>query len=72
MQGIDAGELNENTGASLDVDIHSFGEANWPGVWEIVDSVCRSGGTFTYPTVLSPDQGRTLWTRRAPGRTRVA
>jgi len=54
------------------VEIHTFKESTWPAVWAIVSAICNAGDTFTYPTDLSPEQGRAMWIRQSPGKTRVA
>ena len=56
----------------MGVEIRPITEADWPGLWPIIETVTRAGETYTYPLDMTEDQARALWTPPAPGGTLVA
>ena len=53
------------------MSIRPITEADWPGVWPIVEAVVREGETYAYPLDLGPDEAHDLWVERPPGLTVV-
>ena len=51
--------------------IRPMTEADWPRVWEFFDATVQAGETYAYPTDLTSEQARALWTMQPPGRTVV-
>ncbi|WP_292079317.1 MULTISPECIES: GNAT family N-acetyltransferase [Brevundimonas] len=56
----------------MGVEIRPITEADWPGLWPIIETVTRAGETYTYPLDMDEAQARVLWTLPAPGGTLVA
>ena len=56
----------------MSMEIRPITDADWPGVWPIVEAVTRAGETYTYPLDMTEAQARTMWTPSAPGGTLVA
>ena len=56
----------------MTVDIRPVTDADWPGLWPIIETVTRAGETYAYPLDMTEAQARVLWTPRAPGGTLVA
>ncbi|MFN7107126.1 MAG: GNAT family N-acetyltransferase [Brevundimonas sp.] len=54
------------------VEIRPITDADWPGLWPIIEAVTRAGETYTYPLDMAEAQARTMWTPPAPGGTLVA
>ena len=54
------------------VEIRPIIDADWPGLWPIIEAVTRAGETYTYPLDMTEAQVRTMWTPPAPGGTLVA
>ena len=44
---------------------------DWPQVWPFFDEIVQAGETYAYPTDLTSEQARELWTKEPPGRTVV-
>lgn len=42
--------------------IRPYTAADWPAVWAVLEPVFRAGDTYAYPTDLSSDAARALWT----------
>ena len=53
------------------MSIRPITEADWSGVWPIVEAVVREGETYAYPLDLGPDEAHDLWVERPPGLTVV-
>ena len=53
------------------MSIRPITEADWPGVWPIVEAVVREGETYAYPLDLGADEAHDLWVERPPGLTVV-
>ncbi|WP_328466000.1 GNAT family N-acetyltransferase [Streptomyces sp. NBC_00448] len=45
---------------------------DWAAIWPFLHRICAEGETFSYPTDITPEQGRAFWMLSAPGRTIVA
>jgi L-amino acid N-acyltransferase YncA len=45
--------------------------SDWPQVWAFFEEIVRDGETYAYPTDLTSEQARALWTMAAPGQTVV-
>ena len=56
----------------MGVEIRPITEADWPGLWPIIETVTRAGETYTYPLDMTEAQARAMWTSPAPGGTLVA
>lgn len=54
------------------MEIRPITDADWPGVWPIVEAVTRAGETYTYPLDMTEAQARAMWTPPTPGGTLVA
>ena len=54
------------------VEIRPITDADWPGLWPIIETVTRAGETYTYPLNMTEAQARTMWMPSAPGGTLVA
>ena len=54
------------------VEIRSITDADWPGLWPIIEAVTRAGETYTYPLDMTEAQAHAMWTPPAPGGTLVA
>ena len=44
---------------------------DWPQVWPFYDEIVQAGETYAYPTDLTSEQARALWTMPPPGQTVV-
>jgi len=44
---------------------------DWSQVWPFFDEIVRAGETYAYPTDLTSEQARALWTVAPPGQTVV-
>jgi L-amino acid N-acyltransferase YncA len=44
---------------------------DWPSIWSFFEPIVREGETYTYPTDLTSEAGRSLWMEPSPGRTVV-
>jgi L-amino acid N-acyltransferase YncA len=44
---------------------------DWPQVWAFFDQIVQAGETYAYPTDLTSEQARSLWTMTPPARTVV-
>ena len=55
-----------------EVNVRIATEADWPGIWLIVEAVVRAGETYTWPTDLSEPDARRLWMVAPPGLNLVA
>ena len=53
------------------MSIRPITEADWSGVWPIVEAVVREGETYAYPLDLGADEAHDLWVERPPGLTVV-
>ncbi len=51
--------------------IRSMTEADWPQVWPFFEEIVQAGETYAYPTDLTSEQARALWTMTPPGQTVV-
>ena len=56
----------------MSMEIRPIADADWPGLWPIIEAVTRAGETYTYPLDMTEAQARTMWTPSAPGGTLVA
>ncbi len=56
----------------MTVEIRPVTDADWPGLWPIIEAVTRAGETYTYPLDMTEAQARGLWAPPAPGGTLVA
>ncbi|TFW11172.1 GNAT family N-acetyltransferase [Brevundimonas intermedia] len=56
----------------MTVEIRPITDADWPGLWPIIEAVTRAGETYTYPLNMTEAQARTMWMPSAPGGTLVA
>ncbi|WP_428063416.1 N-acetyltransferase family protein [Brevundimonas sp.] len=56
----------------MTVEVRLVTDADWPGLWPIIEAVTRAGETYTYPLDMDEAQARDLWTPPAPGGTLVA
>jgi GNAT superfamily N-acetyltransferase len=56
----------------MSLEIRPITEADWPGLWPIIETVTRAGETYAYPLDMTEAQARVLWTPPAPGATLVA
>ncbi|MFN3878824.1 MAG: GNAT family N-acetyltransferase [Brevundimonas sp.] len=54
------------------VEIRPITDADWPGLWPIIEVVTRAGETYTYPLDMTEAQARAMWMPPAPGGTLVA
>jgi GNAT superfamily N-acetyltransferase len=45
--------------------------ADWPQVWPFFDDIVQAGETYAYPSDLTSESARELWTMRPPGQTVV-
>jgi GNAT superfamily N-acetyltransferase len=55
----------------MSVEIRPITDADWPGLWPIIEAVTRVGETYTYPLDMTEAQARTMWMPPAPGGTLV-
>ncbi len=46
-------------------------EEDWPSIWSFFEAIVREGETYTYPTDLTSEGGRSLWMEPPPGQTVV-
>jgi len=53
------------------VTIRSMEPEDWPQVWPFFDQIVQAGETYAYPTDLTSEQARALWTMAPPGQTVV-
>ena len=53
------------------MSIRPITEADWSGVWPIVEAVVREGETYAYPLDLGADEAHDLLVERPPGLTVV-
>lgn len=56
----------------MSVEIRPIADADWLGLWPIIEEVTRAGETYAYPLDMTEAQARTMWTPSAPGGTLVA
>jgi len=56
----------------MGLEIRPIADADWPGLWPIIEAVTRAGETYTYPLDMTEAQARIMWTPPAPGGTLVA
>ena len=56
----------------MSVEIRPIADADWLGLWPIIEEVTRAGETYAYPLDMTEAQARTMWTPSAPGGTMVA
>jgi len=56
----------------MTIDIRPLTDADWPGLWPIIEAVTRAGETYTYPRDLTEAAARAMWIPPAPGGTLVA
>jgi GNAT superfamily N-acetyltransferase len=54
------------------IEIRPITDADWPGLWPIIEAVTRAGETYTYLLDMTEAQARAIWTPPAPGGTLVA
>ena len=54
------------------IEIRPITDAEWPGLWPIIEAVTRAGETYTYPLDMTEAQAHAMWTPPAPGGTLVA
>ena len=54
------------------ISIRPLSESDWPQVWPILKAVAAAGDTFSYPTDLTEQVGRTLWLAQPPTQVFVA
>ena len=54
------------------MEIRPFVDADWPGVWTIVEDVVAAEDTFTYDPLMTELEGRNIWIEHEPGLTVVA
>lgn len=47
-------------------------DADWPGIWAIVEPVIRAGDTFTWDPATVEATARSIWMKGPPSRTFVA
>ncbi|WP_340539697.1 GNAT family N-acetyltransferase [Nocardioides sp. GXZ039] len=52
-------------------EIRPMTEADWRQVWPFFRDIVAAGETYAYPTDLSSEQARELWTMSPPGQTVV-
>jgi len=56
----------------MGVEIRPITQADWRGLWPIIETVTRAGETYTYPLDMTEAQARAMWTPPPPGGTLVA
>lgn len=56
----------------MGLEIRPLTDADWPGLWRIIETVTREGETYTYPLDLTEAAARALWSPPSPGGTLVA
>ena len=44
---------------------------DWPSIWSFFEAIVREGETYTYPTDLTSEKGRSLWLEPPPSQTVV-
>ena len=54
------------------MEIRPVTDADWPGLWPIIEAVTRAGETYTYPIDMTEAAARAMWTPAPPGGTLVA
>ena len=54
------------------IEIRPITDADWPGLWPIIEAVTRAGETYTYPLDMTEAEARAMWMPPAPGGTLVA
>ncbi len=52
--------------------IRPLTDADWSGLWPIIETVTREGETYTYPIDMSEAVAHAMWTPAPPGGTLVA
>jgi GNAT superfamily N-acetyltransferase len=53
------------------VTIRTMTPEDWPQVWPFFDEIVQAGESYVYPTDLTSEQARALWTVAPPGQTVV-
>ena len=56
----------------MGVQIRAATEADWMGIWPILQRIGAAGETLTWDSRATSEQARPGWMRAAPGRTVVA
>ena len=56
----------------MSVEIRPITDADWPGLWPIIEAVARAGETYAYPLDMTEAQARGMWMPPAPGGSLVA
>ncbi len=56
---------------SVPVLVRDASEADWSGIWPILERVVRAGDTYTWPVDTGEDEARRLWLPASPWRTFV-
>ncbi|MGH3362001.1 MAG: GNAT family N-acetyltransferase [Nocardioides sp.] len=51
--------------------IRPAGDADWPAIWPIFDTVCQEQETYAFPTDLTVESARGWWMEQPPGLTVV-
>jgi len=54
------------------MEVRPLIDADWPGLWPIIEAVTREGETYTYPLDMTEAAARAMWTPAPPGGTLVA
>lgn len=54
------------------MEVRPLTDADWPGLWPIIEAVTREGETYTYPLDMTEAAARAMWTPAPPGGTLVA
>ena len=58
--------------SSADYSIRPATDADWPGMWAVLEPVIRSGETFTWDRDTTEADARVRWFKDAPGQAFVA
>lgn len=56
----------------MTLEIRLLADADWSGLWPIIEAVTREGETYTYPLDMAEAAARVLWTPAPPGGTLIA
>ena len=56
----------------MTIEIRPITDADWPGLWPIIEAVTRAGETYTYPLDMTEAPARAMWMPPEPGGTLVA
>jgi len=51
--------------------IRTATDHDWPAIWPFFEEIVDAGETYAYPTDLTSEQARSLWTMTPPGQTVV-